>query len=125
MKVTAVSTLITAGGHANWIFVKVETDGGITGWGEATLEWRDGPVCAEVENFSGLVVDFDQLRIESCHSDWERVVRVTSENDQRPQETVPDVDEREDSQCAQPRPDQRENDRPVPSALDGVRDDVQ
>ncbi len=72
MKVTAVSTLITAGGHANWIFVKVETDSGITGWGEATLEWRDGPVCAEVENFSELVVGRDPFQVEAIVNDMHR-----------------------------------------------------
>ena len=47
------------------------------------------------------VVDLDKLRIERCHTDRERVVRVTAKNDQRPEETVPDVDERENSQSAQ------------------------
>jgi L-alanine-DL-glutamate epimerase-like enolase superfamily enzyme len=37
MKVTAVSTLMAYGGRQTWVFVKVETDAGIVGVGEASV----------------------------------------------------------------------------------------
>ena len=36
MKITNVETFLVDGGWRPWIFVKVETDEGITGWGECT-----------------------------------------------------------------------------------------
>ena len=34
MKITNIETLIVDAGWRPWMFVKVETDEGITGWGE-------------------------------------------------------------------------------------------
>ena len=35
MKITGVSAVVVNAHLRNWVFVKVETDEGITGWGEA------------------------------------------------------------------------------------------
>ena len=40
MKITAVKTFISNAFRTNFVFVKVETDSGIYGWGESTLEYR-------------------------------------------------------------------------------------
>ena len=44
MKVTDVKTLAVDCFRTNWIFVKVYTDEGITGVGEATLEYKGHPL---------------------------------------------------------------------------------
>ena len=36
MKITNIETLIVDAGWRPWMFVKVETDEGITGWGECS-----------------------------------------------------------------------------------------
>jgi galactonate dehydratase len=46
MKITDVKTYYLCTGFTNWLFVKVETDEGLYGWGEGTLE---GQVTAAVE----------------------------------------------------------------------------
>ena len=49
MKITEIRTYITWGEPRNWVFVKVLTDSGLYGWGEATLEGREmgGESCGE------------------------------------------------------------------------------
>jgi galactonate dehydratase len=47
-----------------WLFVRIETDGGLVGWGEATCEGRSETVRAAVHQLSELVVGQDALRIE-------------------------------------------------------------
>ena len=46
MKITAVKTFLCNCYRTNWVFVKVETDTGPCGWGEATLEYREPTVAA-------------------------------------------------------------------------------
>src|ERR1039458_9465128 len=36
MKITAVNTFVVGNPWKNWVFVKVDTDAGLVGWGEAT-----------------------------------------------------------------------------------------
>ena len=66
MKITSVTPVpVSAGttfGARNYMFVKIETDEGITGWGEAT----SGPmaVATMVEEFGGLLIGKDPGRIE-------------------------------------------------------------
>ncbi|MEU7859789.1 galactonate dehydratase [Nonomuraea sp. NPDC049141] len=47
-----------------WLFVRVETDCGIVGWGEATCEGRSETVRAAVDQLAELLVGRDALRIE-------------------------------------------------------------
>lgn len=47
-----------------WLFVRVETDDGIVGWGEATCEGRSATVRAAVEELAELLIGTDALRIE-------------------------------------------------------------
>ena len=69
MKITAVKAIPSAPDEArkgygtrNYIYVKVETDEGLVGWGEATI----GPlsVANMVEEFGRLLVGKDPSRIE-------------------------------------------------------------
>ena len=64
MKVTAITPILCQGGIKTWTFVKVSTDKGITGWGDAT-EWvrAQGHVQA-IKDLSGVVIGEDPFNIE-------------------------------------------------------------
>ncbi|MEV4582426.1 galactonate dehydratase [Nonomuraea jabiensis] len=47
-----------------WLFVRVETDSGIVGWGEATCEGRSETVRTAVDQLAELLIGRDALRIE-------------------------------------------------------------
>jgi galactonate dehydratase len=51
MKIADVRTEIVDGAWRNWVFVMVDTDVGITGYGEATLEGREHAVVGVVQDF--------------------------------------------------------------------------
>lgn len=50
MKVTDVKTFVTDCFRTNWVFVKVYTDAGIDGVGEATLEYKEKALVGAVEH---------------------------------------------------------------------------
>lgn len=52
--------------------VQVETDQGLTGLGEATLEWHDGPVTAAIQALTEVVIGRDAGRIEYL---WQLMLR--------------------------------------------------
>ncbi len=72
MKITAISTIATAGGHANWLFVKVSTDEGITGWGEASLENRETVVRVEIDELAKGLIGRNPMQIEKIWVDIHR-----------------------------------------------------
>lgn len=41
MKLTNFKTFVCDAYRTNWVFVKIETDNGLHGWGEATLEYKE------------------------------------------------------------------------------------
>ncbi|MGI5290695.1 galactonate dehydratase [Nonomuraea polychroma] len=47
-----------------WLFVRVETDSGIVGWGEATCEGRSETVRTAIDQLAELLIGRDALRIE-------------------------------------------------------------
>ncbi len=47
-----------------WLFLKIETDEGISGWGEPIVEGRAGTVQAAVEELSDYLIGKDPRRIE-------------------------------------------------------------
>jgi len=47
-----------------WLFVRIETDTGLVGWGEASLEGRSETVRSAVEQLAELLLGRDPLRIE-------------------------------------------------------------
>jgi galactonate dehydratase len=51
MKIVDVRTVIVDGGWRNWVFVMVDTDEGLTGYGECTLEGREHAVVGVVQDF--------------------------------------------------------------------------
>jgi len=64
MKITDVKTLITFAGWRNFIFVKVITDEGVVGVGEASLEWNELAVAGAIRHLSTLVIGRDPSQIE-------------------------------------------------------------
>ena len=44
MKITRLESFLTNCGLRNYLFVRLTTDGGLTGIGEATLEWQEAAV---------------------------------------------------------------------------------
>jgi mannonate dehydratase len=64
MKITRCSALVTCPGR-NFVLVKIETDAGLVGWGDATLNGRELSVATYVdEHLAPLLVGEDPLRIE-------------------------------------------------------------
>ncbi|SIQ76266.1 galactonate dehydratase [Micromonospora avicenniae] len=59
--IARVETFLVA---PRWLFVRVETDSGVVGWGEATCEGRSETVRTAVEQLSELLIGRDALRIE-------------------------------------------------------------
>ncbi len=47
-----------------YVFVKLETDAGIVGWGEATLEGKAGAVIACVQDYRDFVIGCDPMQVE-------------------------------------------------------------
>jgi len=65
MKIDRISTFIVDSGlWKNWLFVKVETDEGLHGWGEAFTEaGRERAIAAEVDAFGRRLIGQDPLLI--------------------------------------------------------------
>ena len=49
MKIVALKTFVANVSRTNFVFVKLYTDDGIDGVGEATLEWKTNTVVAALE----------------------------------------------------------------------------
>jgi len=72
VKITEIRTLISWAGLRNWVLVKVMTDTGLYGWGEATLEGFEPVVEACVKRFGEALIGEDPLRREHH---WQRLHR--------------------------------------------------
>ena len=69
MKITDVKVFrMSASAHMtggnNWIFVRVDTDAGISGWGEGSLQYKDAALTAEIEDFAKFLDGKDPFQIE-------------------------------------------------------------
>ena len=67
MKITGLKTAVVNAEMRNWVFVKVETDEGLYGWGEASLEWKTRSLVGAVEDFAPMVIGEDPTRIEHLY----------------------------------------------------------
>ncbi len=71
MKITKVKTILCNGGIRNWVFVKVETDEGITGIGDSSGCWPGEPgVVSTIEYLSSYVLGEDPFNIEKL---WQKM----------------------------------------------------
>src|SRR4028119_2045254 len=73
MKITGLKTFVANVSRTNFVFVKLYTDDGIDGVGEATLEWKTLAVLAPLEELERQLVGRDPFRsgalVEQLHRD--------------------------------------------------------
>jgi galactonate dehydratase len=70
MKITEIKPILCQGGIKTWTFVKITTDEGIIGWGDAT-EWvRVKGHVAAIEDLTPLVIGEDPFNIEKI---WQKL----------------------------------------------------
>ena len=72
MKVIGIKTYILESPGRAYVFVKVQTDEGIHGWGEGTLEMKQGTVAAAVNDLQGFILGEDPTRVDYL---WQRMHR--------------------------------------------------
>jgi galactonate dehydratase len=70
MKITEVKYVICQGGNRNWSFVKISTDKGIVGWGEATAFNRAQVRAKVIEFFEPMLIGEDPFNIEKI---WQKL----------------------------------------------------
>ena len=68
MKVTRFDVFPVNAHWRTWVFVRLATDDGMTGWGEATMVFRDAAVLGALEDLREFVIGIDPLRIEDFWS---------------------------------------------------------
>lgn len=72
-RVTSLRTFVVAVSPGiNWVFVRLDTDRGLHGWGEATLEGKDLSVLAALRELGRTVVGSDADEIERAWYAWRR-----------------------------------------------------
>ena len=64
MKITDIRTFVTDCYRTNWIFIKVYTDEGLCGVGEATLEYKEKALVGAVEHLKAVLTGQNPLTIE-------------------------------------------------------------
>ena len=69
MKITDIKTFLVDCFRTNWAFVKVYTDEGITGVGEATLEYKEKSLVGAVEHIKEALVGKNPLQIEKLYQE--------------------------------------------------------
>lgn len=72
MRITGIKTHMLNVGFRDWIIVKLETDEGITGLGEATMEGRERAVLGSLKEMESYLIGKDPRQIE-LH--WNTIVR--------------------------------------------------
>jgi len=72
MKITKLKTYICNAFRTNFVFVKVETDSGVYGWGESTLEYKELTIQAAIHDLEGYLIGKDPHNIEAFRHDCYR-----------------------------------------------------
>jgi galactonate dehydratase len=67
MKITGITPVVVNAQMRNWIFVKVETDEGLVGWGEASVEWKTRGVVGSIQDYTPFILGEDPTRIEHLY----------------------------------------------------------
>jgi galactonate dehydratase len=74
MKIAEIKPLICHAYRTNWVFVKVTTDSGLCGYGEATLEYREQTVATAIRELDRTLRGRDPFAIEAI---WHESYRDT------------------------------------------------
>ncbi len=74
MKITAIRPYLCDAYRTNWTFVEIETDEGLTGVGEATLEYREQTVVSALAELERTLLGRDPFQIEAL---WHEIYRET------------------------------------------------
>ena len=69
MKITDIKTYLVEAHRRNWVFIEVETDEGITGVGEATIEPFERTMVTLIEDYKRTVIGKDPRAIEYLWED--------------------------------------------------------
>ena len=69
MKITALKTFVVA---PRWLFLKIETDEGLSGWGEPVLEGHAETLATKIAEFADFLIGLDPGRIEDI---WQMLYR--------------------------------------------------
>ena len=72
MKIRQIRPFIVFCYRTNWVFIKIETDEGITGVGEGTLEGRELTVVQAINELSRYLIGQDPFAIERHHLHMQR-----------------------------------------------------
>lgn len=72
MKITDVKPYVMASPGRDYVFIKISTDEGLFGWGEGTLEMKQGTVVAAVRDLQDFILGEDPTRIDYL---WQRMYR--------------------------------------------------
>ncbi|HZM47600.1 MAG TPA: mandelate racemase/muconate lactonizing enzyme family protein [Burkholderiales bacterium] len=75
MKISKLETFIVDGGWRAWTYVKVETDEGITGWGECSDTRVPNAVCGAVRDLGAVLIGQDPRAYEARFIDMLRNTR--------------------------------------------------
>ena len=75
MKISRLETFIVDGGWRAWTFVKVETDEGITGWGECSDTRTPNAIAGAVRDLGPVLVGQDARAYEARFIDMSRTLR--------------------------------------------------
>ena len=75
MKITNIESFIVDAGWRPWIFVKVETDEGITGYGECSDQRTPYGVVATIQDLSSVLIGQDPMPFEMRFWDMIRASR--------------------------------------------------
>ncbi|MDP6416308.1 MAG: mandelate racemase, partial [Gammaproteobacteria bacterium] len=69
MKITDIKTYLVEALRRNWVFIEVETDEGVTGVGEATIEPFERTMVTLIEDYKRTVIGKDPSAIEYLWED--------------------------------------------------------
>jgi len=72
VRITKVQPVVVGAGWRNYVFVRIETDAGLTGLGEASLGGQTNAVLGELKDLEPLLIGADPLRIEHL---WQQAYR--------------------------------------------------
>jgi L-alanine-DL-glutamate epimerase-like enolase superfamily enzyme len=78
MKITRLETYVVDGGWRAWTYVKVQTDEGVTGWGECSDTRVPHATCGAVRDFEKVLIGQDPCAYEARFIDMARLTRSSS-----------------------------------------------